>query len=121
MRRLLTLGFILCFGLAASSTLNAQNKTVGAEKCGKMCHKVEFQSWSETPHATAGAKGASCETCHGPGSAYMTMSVMKDPAKAKAAGLIAKPNKASCATCHKKPGEITDALLAKVHAHKAKT
>ena len=119
MQKLLTLAFIFCFGLVGSATLSAQNK-VGADKCAKVCHKVQFQSWSESKHAKAAAKGADCETCHGNGSGYMTMSIMKDPAKAKAAGLIAKPEKASCAKCHK-PGEITDASLAKVHAHKAKS
>ena len=42
-------------------------------------------------------------------------------AQAKEAGLIAKPDKASCTkSCHK-PAEITDDKLATVHAHKAKT
>ena len=45
---------------------------------------------------------------------------MKDPAKAKAAGLIAKPEKASCtAKCHK-PAEFKDEMLAKVHDKKPK-
>lgn len=117
MQKLLTLVLIVGFGLITSSTVSAQNKVVGADKCAKVCHKVQFQSWSESKHAKAAAKGAQCETCHGAGSAYMTMAIMKDPAKAKASGLIAKPEKASCAKCHK-PGEITDASLAKVHAHK---
>ena len=41
-------------------------------------------------------------------------------AKAKAAGLIAKPEKASCtAKCHK-PAEFKDEMMAKVHDKKAK-
>jgi hypothetical protein len=97
---------------------SAQHAAVGADKCAKMCHKVQFQSWSQSKHATAKDKKADCETCHGNGAEYMKMSIMKDPAKAKEAGLIAKPDKASCAKCHK-PGEM-DGKLSEVHAHKAK-
>jgi Doubled CXXCH motif (Paired_CXXCH_1) len=119
MQRLLTVLFLVGFAFITSSTLHAQNKVVGADKCAKVCHKIQFQSWSESAHAKAATKGAECETCHGPGFGYMTMSIMKDPAKAKVAGLIAKPEKASCAKCHKR-GEITDANMATVHAHKPK-
>ena len=48
--------------------------------------------------------GVQCETCHGAGSAYKSMSTMKDQAKAVAAGLnIYKDEKeieALCKTCH---------------------
>lgn len=48
--------------------------------------------------------GVQCETCHGPGSAYKNMSVMKDKAKAIAAGLTDFKNDAAiekwCKTCH---------------------
>jgi hypothetical protein len=48
------------------------------------------------------------------------MTTMKDPAAAKAAGLIAKPEKAGCtAKCHK-VAEFKDEMLGKVHAKKAK-
>lgn len=120
MHKLLAVLFVVGFGLLTSTNAYAQNKAVGADKCAKMCHKVQFQSWSESAHAKAGAeKGADCEKCHGAGSGYMTLSIMKDPAKAKAAGLIAKPEKASCSPCHK-AGSVTDAMLPKVHAHKPK-
>jgi hypothetical protein len=96
---------------------SAAPTAVGAEKC-KMCHKVQFDSWSASKHATQEPK-VDCEGCHGPGSEYKSMTVMKDPAKAKAAGLIAKPAKATCtAKCHKT--KFTDDMLQKVHAHKAK-
>ncbi len=46
--------------------------------------------------------GVSCETCHGPGSAYKSMSIMKDKAKAVAAGLTDyKDNAAIEKTCRK--------------------
>lgn len=43
--------------------------------------------------------GVQCETCHGPGSDYMKLSIMKDKEKAMAAGLII-PGKELCVTCH---------------------
>ncbi len=48
------------------------------------------------------------------------MTVMKDPVAAKAAGLIAKPDKATCtAKCHK-PAEFKDVMLTQVHDKKVK-
>ena len=123
MKRLL--GIALAVGVALMMTAPpvaaADHAAVGADKCAKMCHKVQFDSWSKSKHATAPAeKKAECETCHGNGADYMKMAIMKDVAKAKDAGLIAKPDKASCTkSCHK-AGEITDEKLATVHAHKAK-
>jgi hypothetical protein len=127
MRKLSTLLIIFAFGLLASATPAAQTastaapgpaaaKTVGADKCAKICHKIQLESWLKSEHAKE--KKAECETCHGAGSGYMTIAVMKDPVKAKAAGLIAKPDKASCVACHKKG--VADEALPKVHAHKAK-
>jgi hypothetical protein len=102
-----------------SPLLAADHAAVGADKCAKMCHKVEYESWAKTKHATATPK-TECETCHGNGADFMKMSVMKDPAAAKAAGLIAKPDKASCtAKCHK-AAEFKDDMMAKVHDKKAK-
>ncbi|HPC11119.1 MAG TPA: multiheme c-type cytochrome [candidate division Zixibacteria bacterium] len=112
---------------------------IGPAKC-KMCHKDVHAAWETTAHAKAfaslsaeeqkkaecnvchmtgaNAKGeaienVTCESCHGPGSAYSKPTIMtkkwsEDPAtyKAKAieAGLI-YPDSALCATkCHKKEG-----------------
>ncbi len=48
--------------------------------------------------------GVQCETCHGPGSGYRSVAVMKDKAKAVAAGLKFYNNdkeiEALCVTCH---------------------
>lgn len=43
--------------------------------------------------------GVSCEACHGPGGDYWKMEVMKDKAKAAAAGLV-MPTEATCKGCH---------------------
>jgi hypothetical protein len=87
-------------------------KRIGAEACGE-CHEVQFDSWASSGHA-ARTPMLDCEDCHGPGSEYKPMSVMKDPAKAKAAGLVT-PDKAFCAQCHKKG--VDDAFMKKAHAH----
>ena len=119
MKKLLALATIAAFALVLQATpAAAEHAAVGVAKC-KMCHKVEFDSWSKTKHATADPK-AECETCHGNGGDYWKMSVMKDLAAAKAAGLIDKPEKASCtAKCHK-PAEFKDEMLGRVHDKKPK-
>ncbi|MEP0821519.1 MAG: cytochrome C554 [Ignavibacterium sp.] len=49
-------------------------------------------------------EGVQCETCHGAGSAYKNMSIMKDRAKSIAAGMTeykdAAAIEAKCRTCH---------------------
>ncbi len=86
---------------------------IGADKC-RLCHKVQHASWAASAHAKR-TPPLDCESCHGPGSEYKTITVMKDPAKAKAAGLVL-PDAAFCQKCHKAPWD--PALLAKAHAHK---
>ena len=44
-------------------------------------------------------QGVSCESCHGPGSDYKDMKIMKDQAAAMAAGLIL-PDEKTCTGCH---------------------
>lgn len=86
---------------------------VGAEKC-RLCHKVQHESWAASKHAQR-TPPLDCESCHGAGSEYRTLAVMKDPAKARAAGLVL-PGASFCAKCHK--GAWNPALIGKVHAHK---
>lgn len=56
------------------------------------------------------AEGVSCETCHGPGSAYRKLNIMKDKALAAKNGLIlyGSPEaiKAHCLKCHENPHGI---------------
>jgi hypothetical protein len=87
---------------------------VGVDKC-RICHKVQHASWAASGHAKR-VPPLDCEGCHGPGSEYRALAVMKDPAKARAAGLV-EPDAAFCARCH--PGVASPAFFAKVHAHKA--
>jgi len=44
-------------------------------------------------------EGVSCESCHGPGSEYKSMKIMKDHEASLANGLIV-PTKEVCETCH---------------------
>lgn len=85
---------------------------IGAEACGD-CHDVQFESWTGGAHAKR-TPPLDCEDCHGPGSEYKSKAVMKDSAKAEAAGLV-MPDKAFCAKCHKKG--VDDAFMEKAHAH----
>jgi hypothetical protein len=84
---------------------------VGDAKC-RMCHKLQHDSWSASPHAK---KGLDCEGCHGGGSDFTK--VMRDRTAAIAAGLIL-PKKEFCQKCHEKDWQ--DAMLMRVHAHKVK-
>lgn len=86
---------------------------VGPDKC-KLCHKVQFDSWSASAHARR-TPPLDCEACHGPGSEYRTMAVMKDPERARAAGLVI-PTADFCGRCHR---TWSDDMLAKAHAHKS--
>ena len=101
-------------GDVAVSPAKAGLTRAGAEKC-KLCHKLQYTSWADSGHARR-KPALDCESCHGPGSEYKSLAVMKDPAKAKAAGLV-EPGAAFCGKCH--TGAWDPALLAKVHAHKA--
>lgn len=131
---------------AMAWTAAAAADYIGAEKC-KICHKVQFESWKGLGHATAFERlkpeeqakaeclkchatggnaampGVQCEACHGPGSDYKAMQVMKDRDKALAAGLVV-PDEATCKSCHEKaphdvPAFDFGTMKDKgVHAHK---
>ena len=67
-------------------------------KCLK-CHSPLAENAAELK-----AEGVSCEVCHGPGSAYKTLSIMKNKDEAVKNGLIlyGSPEaiKKQCLTCH---------------------
>lgn len=82
---------------------------VECPKCGKK-YKIDEDKYFQ------GKESVSLK-CPGCGE-YNKMSIMKDPAKSKAAGLIATPEKSYCLTCHKTG--FKDDMMTKSHDHKKK-
>ena len=137
----------VAFILASAAAVGGADY-IGAAKC-KMCHKVEHTSWAETRHAkafenlkgdeqsnpeclkchaTAGKAdlpGVQCEACHGAGSEFKSMKIMKVRDDAVAAGLIIA-NAETCKSCHANaPHEVSafdyEAMKGTgIHAHKEK-
>ena len=70
------------------------------QKCLK-CHSTYYSVPKDAINGLTENEGVSCETCHGPGSAYKAMNVMKDQALALKKGLIL-PTKEVCLKCHNK-------------------
>ena len=69
------------------------------------CHTIAAAADGKLAEKSFDIKdGVQCETCHGAGSAYKNMAVMKDKAKAIAAGMHefkdAAVNTKTCETCH---------------------
>jgi hypothetical protein len=134
--------------LILSAAVVGAAEYIGVAKC-KMCHKLQFESWSGLAHAkafdqleaadqgnaeclechatggSAEMPGVQCEACHGPGSDYKSMKVMKDRDASVTAGLIV-PDEATCTGCHtgaphdQKPFDYASSLDKGVHKHKEK-
>ncbi|MGE5236598.1 MAG: multiheme c-type cytochrome [Acidobacteriota bacterium] len=143
-RTFLVGGLVLAVVAMWAGLATAEPTYIGAEKC-KMCHKLQYDSWAQTKHAKAtedakNAKdrkfeaacltchatnkseamaGVQCEACHGPGSEYKSISIMKDKAKAIAAGLVI-PTQATCNGCHDGKDHHKEIKFDRniVHAHK---
>ena len=85
---------------AAAQAMGVKDPTTDP-KCLK-CHAPLFDKAAELK-----AEGVTCEVCHGPGSAYRTLSVMKDKAAAVKNGLklYGSPDaiKTQCMGCHENP------------------
>jgi hypothetical protein len=70
-----------------------------ADACVK-CHVTGFGAPPDKLTETyKKEEGVGCESCHGAGADYKKLSVMKDLAKSKAAGLEI-PTEATCKKCH---------------------
>ena len=69
-------------------------------KCLK-CHSTAGHVDAKLMGTLTVEEGVSCESCHGPGSVYKSMSIMKDQKKSIENGLII-PDEALCVTCHNK-------------------
>lgn len=63
------------------------------------CHSTYYSGNEDLMLTIKESEGVSCESCHGAGSKYKSMSVMKSQEKSLANGLIL-PTKEVCITCH---------------------
>ena len=68
------------------------------DKCLK-CHSTAAATPANLNGGITNADGVSCETCHGPGSTYKSMTLMKNRDDAKKNGLII-PDEKLCIKCH---------------------
>src|SRR4030095_1090770 len=67
-------------------------------KCHVLGKDIDPEELDETFDKT---QGVQCETCHGPGSEYKKLTIMKDKQQAIANGLVIHDNGAEfCKTCH---------------------
>ena len=97
----------------ASPESKAKAKELGiddpqkSEKC-LSCHATAFAVMKDLANQKITLEeGVSCESCHGPGSGYAPMKVMKDvyagTVKPESVGLL-NPDEKLCVTCHKAEG-----------------
>ncbi|PLX22495.1 MAG: cytochrome C554 [Marinilabiliales bacterium] len=63
------------------------------------CHSTYHSADEDLMYTIKAEEGVSCESCHGPGSKYKSMAIMKSQEKSLAAGLIL-PEEAVCKKCH---------------------
>lgn len=118
-------GHAKAYATLATEEAKAAAKKAGVEgdpqkspKCLK-CHVTAFDAPAAAKAATYKLEdGISCETCHGPGSLYQPMKVMKalDAGTQDAAAVAYNPgDKKSCVKCHNqesptyKPFKVEDA------------
>jgi len=65
-----------------------------------VCHVTGYEAAAERKARTYKAEdGVGCESCHGPGSAYKSITVMQDQGKSIENGMIV-PTEETCVTCH---------------------
>ena len=69
------------------------------EKSCLECHSTYYRINQDNNLGVKVEEGVSCETCHGPGSAYKTNAIMNDKEKSIANGLII-PDAKLCEQCH---------------------
>jgi hypothetical protein len=75
----------------------------GAEKTDPnclSCHTTGSQQPISEKSLRKDLRGVQCEACHGPGSEYKSMKIMKDPKRARANGLW-EVTREVCLKCHK--------------------
>jgi len=122
--------FVIWQGSKHSKSFEALSKPEAADKAkalgcttpppdSPMCLKCHSPLAAKAPELKP--EGVGCEVCHGPGSAYKSLSVMKDKDAAVKAGLVlyGSPDKikAHCLKCHENAHGTTfdfDASRAKI-------
>jgi predicted CxxxxCH...CXXCH cytochrome family protein len=85
----------------SQATANMLKSPDKAEKCFN-CHSTGYGKggYDTAVNDTTGKfDGVQCEACHGPGSDYKKMDIMKDKQKSIANGLI-MPKPEDCKNCH---------------------
>lgn len=85
-----------------SKHAHAMESLKGDEKTNPTClgcHSTAAAVGEDLVATLTVDEGVSCESCHGPGSAYKSNTIMKDREKALAKGMII-PNEAVCLACH---------------------
>ena len=87
---------------ASTAHAKAMDRLKGADatnpKCLK-CHSTAAGVNQALVATITVAEGVSCESCHGPGSAYKVATTMKDKTLAMSKGLI-MPDEKVCKKCH---------------------
>jgi uncharacterized protein YpmB len=78
----------------------AVNDPQKSEKC-LICHTTAYGKEKLWDKSYSIEEGVGCEACHGPGSIYKKISIMKNRELALKNGMILG-NKNSCLTCHRK-------------------
>lgn len=87
---------------AASPHAKAMDRLKGADATNPKCLKCHSTAASVDQALVATitvAEGVSCESCHGPGSAYKVATTMKDHALSMSKGMI-MPEEKVCKKCH---------------------
>jgi cytochrome c554/c'-like protein len=108
--------------IAAAKGIADPQKADECLRCHVAGHGAPAASLTEKYKAE---DGVSCEGCHGPGGDYWKMDVMKDRAKATAAGMVL-PTEKTCTGCHNAEGptfkgfDFKTALAKVAHPNPAK-
>ena len=92
-----SLGNDLSLEYAAKNGIADPTKEASCLKCHSTAHAID----AKLNLGVKPAEGVSCESCHGPGSAYKSPSIMKKQELAIGKGLIV-PTEETCKTCHNK-------------------
>jgi 3-hydroxyisobutyrate dehydrogenase-like beta-hydroxyacid dehydrogenase len=105
--------------IAAGKKLGVDNPQT-SDQC-LVCHVTGFAAPAEAKAESFDqTEGVGCEACHGPGSDYKSMKIMKDLDAAMAAGLT-MPNEETCKGCHNEKSptfkEFDFAAASKIIAH----